>query len=181
MIGYSFPDHAQAFTSWREACANGVHQQFCRKAFLSHQTLSQIEELRQQFFNLLVEADFTNAKAATFTPPGKARVRFLRVPTPLDALSGDPKAVMACVASAMFPKMLVAGEAGGWKTLINSAPASVHPTSVNWARGQRPDFGPHARFIACVALSRCWPARVTDTHSFFNIMQSKRLCASPSS
>lgn len=39
-----------AFSSWRRASANpGFVRKFCRKNFLSHQNLQQIEELRQQF------------------------------------------------------------------------------------------------------------------------------------
>jgi ATP-dependent RNA helicase DHX29 len=39
-----------AFASWRRASANpGFVRTFCRKNYLSHQNLQQIEELRQQF------------------------------------------------------------------------------------------------------------------------------------
>ena len=39
-----------AFASWRRASANpSFVRTFCRKNYLSHQNLQQIEELRQQF------------------------------------------------------------------------------------------------------------------------------------
>jgi ATP-dependent RNA helicase DHX29 len=79
------------------------------------------------------------------------------------------KIVMGCIGAAMFPKLLVRDGAmqignvnsnaqGGWRTLTNSAPASIHPSSVNFSSGRRPDFG-DARFV-----------------TYFNIMQSKKLC-----
>lgn len=48
-----------AFASWRRASANpSFVRQFCRKNFLSHQNLQQIEELRQQLYSYLVDSGF---------------------------------------------------------------------------------------------------------------------------
>lgn len=67
---------------------------------------------------------------------------------------------MACIAGSMFPKLLIRDSTRQWRTFTNNAPASVHPTSVNFTPGRRPDFGD------------------ADYVTYFNIMQSKKLCMS---
>ncbi|GAA5943107.1 hypothetical protein JCM1841_003894 [Sporobolomyces salmonicolor] len=143
-----------AYCSWREASGNGYEREFTRKSFLSQQNLQQIEELRQQFFSFLVDAGFisiTDAERRQLisTKLGKSRTRFVRVPAELDVNSKDPKAVMACLAASMYPKLLVVDpQNGSLRTLANSAPAAIHPSSVNFAPGRRVDFGPNTRFVA---------------------------------
>lgn len=41
-----------AFAAWRRSANQGLAHKFCRKNFLSHENLLQIEELRQQFLGL---------------------------------------------------------------------------------------------------------------------------------
>lgn len=41
-----------AFAAWRRSANQGFAHKFCRKNFLSHENLLQIEELRQQFLGL---------------------------------------------------------------------------------------------------------------------------------
>ncbi|GAA5955052.1 hypothetical protein JCM3765_003173 [Sporobolomyces pararoseus] len=143
-----------AYCSWREASANGFEREFTRKSFLSQQNLQQIEELRQQFFSFLVDAGFisitdSERRSLISTKYGKSRTRFVRVPDELDTNSKDPRAVMACLAASMYPKLLVVDpQNGSMRTLANSAPAAIHPSSVNFSPGRRIDFGPNTRFIA---------------------------------
>jgi ATP-dependent RNA helicase DHX29 len=123
-----------------------------------------IEELRQQFFTYLVDSGFvqiseTERRELSNIKSTKSRVRFMRVPAELDARSKDPKTIMGCLASAMYPKLLVIDPSGQPRTLTNNAPAAIHPSSVNFNSGRRPDWGK-----ATLA-------------TYFNIMQSKRLCA----
>lgn len=137
-----------------------------QKSFLSLQNLQQIEELRQQFFSFLVDAGFVNITNAerrelTSTRYGKSRTKFLRVPSELDTASRDPRTVMACLAASMYPKLLVIDpQNGSLRTLANSAPAAIHPSSVNFGAGRRVDFGQGTRFAA-----------------FFQAMHTKKLCA----
>jgi hypothetical protein len=142
-----------------------------QKSFLSQQNLVMIEELRQQSFTFLVDVGFVQAPEGDkreLTPAryGKSRTRFVRVPPELDTHSRDPKAVMvrprdserettvddvpsqACLAASMYPKLLVIDPANKQlRTLANSAPASIHPSSVNFTPGKRIDFG-DAKFVA---------------------------------
>ncbi|GAA6051223.1 hypothetical protein JCM3770_005879 [Rhodotorula araucariae] len=153
-----------AYCCWREACSNNYEREFCRKSFLSLQNLQQIEELRQQFFSFLVDAGFVNIsnserRELVSTRYGKSRTKFVRVPAELDVASRDPRTVMACLAASMYPKLLLIDpQNGSLRTLANSAPAAVHPSSVNFAPGRRVDFGQGVRFAA-----------------FFQAMHTKRL------
>lgn len=143
-----------AYCSWREACSNNYEREFCRKSFLSLQNLQQIEDLRQQFFSFLVDAGFVNITNAerrelVSTRYGKSRTKFVRAPADLDKASRDPRTVMACLAASMYPKLLVIDpQNGSLRTLANSAPAAIHPSSVNFAPGRRVDFGQGTRFAA---------------------------------
>lgn len=143
-----------AYCSWREACSNNYEREFCRKSFLSLQNLQQIEDLRQQFFSFLVDAGFVNITNAerrelVSTRYGKSRTKFVRAPPDLDKASRDPRTVMACLAASMYPKLLVIdSQNGSLRTLANSAPAAIHPSSVNFAPGRRVDFGQGTRFAA---------------------------------
>lgn len=125
-----------------------------QKSFLSLQNLQQIEELRQQFFSFLVDAGFVNItnserRELASTRYGKSRTKFVRAPPELDKASRDPRTVMACLAASMYPKLLVIDpQNGSLRTLANSAPAAIHPSSVNFAPGRRVDFGNGTRFAA---------------------------------
>lgn len=125
-----------------------------QKSFLSLQNLQQIEELRQQFFSFLVDAGFVNItnserRELASTRYGKSRTKFVRAPPELDKASRDPRTVMACLAASMYPKLLVIDpQNGSLRTLANSAPAAIHPSSVNFAPGRRVDFGSGTRFAA---------------------------------
>lgn len=139
-----------AYNSWREASSNGYDREFCRKSFLSQQNFQMIEELRQQYFSLLVDLGFVGVEKRALQPAriGKSRTRFVQIPSEFDQFSRDPKAVMACLAASMYPKLLVVDPSNGsMRTLSNSATASIHPSSVNFAPGRRVDFG-GARFVA---------------------------------
>ncbi|KAH9810275.1 P-loop containing nucleoside triphosphate hydrolase protein, partial [Melampsora americana] len=150
------------YNTWRNAFHNDNVHQFCRKNMLSHQNLMQIEELRIQFFGFLLDAGFICVQNDTRNYYGRSK--FCTVPRDFDTNSQDTKVVMGCIAAAMFPKLLLRDNSsqlsqahGAWRTMTNSAPASIHPSSVNFTSGRRPDFG-DARFV-----------------TYFNIMQSKKL------
>ena len=86
-----------------------------------------IEELRQQYFSFLVDVGFVQAtvqekRELISTRYGRSKVRFVRVPDEMDGFSKDPKAVMACIAASLYPKLLVVDSASNsMKTLANSS------------------------------------------------------------
>ncbi|SCV70876.1 BQ2448_3638 [Microbotryum intermedium] len=166
-----------AYCWWREASGNGFDREFTRvsgsprtvlvcrfasrsstfsphqKNFLNQQNLQEIEQGRQQYFSFLVDAGFIDISEAekrdlVSTRYGKSRTRFVRIPAELDTHSRDPKAVMACLAASMYPKLLVIDpQSGQMKTLAKNTPAAIHPSSVNFAPGRRVDFG-GSKFVA---------------------------------
>ncbi|KAG0148747.1 hypothetical protein CROQUDRAFT_669777 [Cronartium quercuum f. sp. fusiforme G11] len=156
------------YNTWRDAYRHDHVHQFCRKNLLSLQNLMQIEELRIQFFGYLLDAGFIDLESDQRTY-SNSRSKFCTVPAAYDTNAHDPKIVMGCVGAAMFPKLLIRDNngftksgyssqtQGAWRTMSNSAPASIHPSSVNYTSGRRPDFG-DAKFV-----------------TYFNIMQSKKL------
>ncbi|CED84539.1 ATP-dependent RNA helicase A [Phaffia rhodozyma] len=153
-----------AFDSWRRASANpNFVRQFCRKNFLSHQNLQQIEELRQQLFMYLVDAGFVEVSDEQRTAISRARYsrrgpRFVTVPPAFDTNSEDTHIISAALASGLFPKILsIDPSSGQLRTFSNNQPASIHPSSVNF-RIKTADFG-------------------SNHLAFFTIMHSKKLYA----
>lgn len=154
----------RAYKLWRQNCLNGTWSTFCRKHFLSHQNLVQIEELKCQYIGNLCDAGFIGKSAdsdnGTTRYPKCPRVRFAQLEPHLDRFSDDASMVMAVIAAAMHPKLVYKDVGAVWKTLSNNAPVAIHPSSSNFLHGRKPDFG-NASFL-----------------TFFNIQQSKRLCES---
>lgn len=154
----------RAYKLWRQNCLNGTWSTFCRKHFLSHQNLVQVEELKCQYIGNLSDAGFIARSAdgdnGTTRYPKCPRVRFAQLEPHLDRFSDDASMVMAVIAAAMHPKLVYKDVGAVWKTLSSNAPVAIHPSSSNFLHGRKPDFG-NASFL-----------------TFFNIQQSKRLCES---
>ncbi|KIJ68314.1 hypothetical protein HYDPIDRAFT_24607 [Hydnomerulius pinastri MD-312] len=154
-----------AFASWRRASANpGFVRKFCRKNFLSHENLLQIEELRQQFLGYLVDSSFIDVdrgfvKDLSRARFGRNRNRFVTVPPELDSNSGNVAVINAALASGLYPKLLFVDPASGlqMRTLSNNQAAFFHPSSVNFRRKPK-DLA--ANFLA-----------------YFTLMHSKKLYA----
>ncbi|KAF9512352.1 hypothetical protein BS47DRAFT_1330374 [Hydnum rufescens UP504] len=153
-----------AFASWRRASANpGFVRTFCRKNYLSHQNLQQIEELRQQFLGYLIDSSFIHVDKAyerelSRTRYGRNRTRFVAVPESLNRNAGEDNFVKAALVAGLYPKVLaVDQQSGQLRTLTNNQPAAFHPSSVNFQRRPK-DFG---------ANHLC----------YFTIMHSKKLYA----
>ncbi|KAK0561755.1 hypothetical protein OC861_005661 [Tilletia horrida] len=133
---------ANAFNAWRRACANNHHWQFCNKTFLSHQTLQQIEDLRQQYMAYLLGSGFVEVDEATNRAIARLRyraggsssgkVRLMQLPEDLNINSGSVAVINAAMSAALYPKLLsIDGKNHQLRTIGNNAPASIHPSSVN--------------------------------------------------
>lgn len=153
----------------------GSHFSFCRKNFLSvqvspsarpicysiakqsgEQNLTQIEDLRNQFYDCLVDAGFVKGPKEFYET--KARLRLLRTPEAVNSKADDPRILTSCLATGMYPKLLVTDASGVFRTLTHNAPASVHPSSINFNYGKKPDFGDARYAVYC------------------NVIQTKKLC-----
>ncbi|KAF9229432.1 P-loop containing nucleoside triphosphate hydrolase protein [Gyrodon lividus] len=131
-----------AFASWRRASANpGFVRKFCRKNFLSHENLSQIEELRQQFLSYLADSSFVDVdrgfvRELSRVRFGRNKNRFVTVPPELDSNSGNLAIINAALLSGLYPKLLCVEPTSGlqMRTLSNNQTAFFHPSSVNFRR-----------------------------------------------
>ncbi|KAG6867810.1 hypothetical protein C0993_010744 [Termitomyces sp. T159_Od127] len=136
-----------AFSSWRRASVNpSFVRKFCRVNYLSHQSLQQIEELRQQFLGYLIDSSFIQVDSSFVRELSRARygrnkTRFVLVPPELDTNSNSVLLINAALTAGLFPKILVVDPANSqMRTVSNNQQASFHPSSVNF--GKKPaDFG----------------------------------------
>ncbi|KAJ6519955.1 P-loop containing nucleoside triphosphate hydrolase protein [Mycena sanguinolenta] len=150
-----------AFASWRRTNPSFVRE-FCRKNYLSHQNLQQIEELRQQFLGYLIDSSFiqvdkTFIRELTRVRYGRNRTRFVTVPPELDSNSSNVFLLNAALTAGLYPKILTIDQQWSMRTISNNQQASFHPSSINF--GRKPiDFG-------------------VNHLAYFTLMQSKKLYA----
>ncbi|OXB39837.1 DEAH box polypeptide 36, partial [Cryptococcus neoformans] len=155
---------ANVFASWRRASDNSHFvRTFCKRNFVSHQNLQQIEELRQQLLAYLIDTSFVDATPAQRQAISQGRfsrgvrTKFVPVPPELNINGEDLKVVGAALVSGLYPKLLALDSSGGMKTITNQQPVAIHPSSVNF-KIPKGEFG--SNYLA-----------------YFTIMHSKRLYA----
>ncbi|KAG7562714.1 hypothetical protein FFLO_01874 [Filobasidium floriforme] len=154
------------FSIWRRMASTNPNQArtFCRRNFLSYQTLQQIEELRQQLYSYLIDSQFVPSTKADKDEISRARYHkgfrtmFVNIPAAYNENAEDEKLVAATLAAGLYPKILTTNnDTGGLKTLTGGQAISIHPSSVNF-RMKMSEF--EANHIV-----------------YFTIMQSKKLYA----
>ncbi|TCD67025.1 hypothetical protein EIP91_000645 [Steccherinum ochraceum] len=155
-----------AFSTWRNACANGVARKLCKHYFLSHQNLLQIEELRQQYLGYLIDSGFVQVDRA-FTRElsrsrfSRGRPRFVAVPPELNVNAANSWILNSALAAGLYPKILsvdiVKDGKSELRTIMNNQSAAFHPSSINFGRKPK-DFG--VNYLA-----------------YFTLMHSKKLYA----
>lgn len=158
-----FITYARAFSAWRRATDNNVARSFCNASFLSSNNLQQIEELRQQYMAYLVDSGFV------YLDPNQRqellrlkRGKLMRLPEHLDDNANSLAILHSALVAGLYPKLLSMEpntKSNQLRTLGNNAPASIHPSSVN--------FG----------LRMSELPRGIHHLVYFSIMQSKRLYA----
>lgn len=153
-----------AYTAWKRVCQSnsgfGKEMQFCRKNFLSQQTLSNIEDLKGQLlvsladsgFLSLTESERKGLSKMRATHRGRRQQSFYDVPSRVNINSDNDVVAASVIAWSFYPKILVRDVPGskGVRNIGNNQSISIHPSSVN--RG---------------SLDTKWL-------SYYNIMQSKR-------
>jgi len=153
-----------AFAAWRRSANQSFAHKFCRKNFLSHENLLQIEELRQQFLGYLVDSSFVCVDAefvkelsrARF---GRNRYRFVTIPPELDSNSNNLAIINAALLSGLYPKLIYVDVPNGlqMRTLSNNQTVFFHPSSVNFRKKPKDTI---AKYLV-----------------YFTLMQSKKLYA----
>lgn len=135
-----------AYLSWKRVCQShgglGKEFQFCRKNFLSQQTLANIEDLKGQLLVSLADSGFlscTEEERRTlarlrFASGGRRRQQhFFDVPQRVDINSDNDLISASVIAWSFYPKLLVRDTPGtkGLRNIGNNQSISLHPSSVN--------------------------------------------------
>lgn len=135
-----------AYCAWKRVCqhSGSSEYQFCRKNFLSPQTLSNIEDLKVQLTTSLVEAGFLvldeTAKAALNRARFYSRQRqFVELPAICDVNNTNDLILNSVIAWSFYPKIL-ARDGKGWRNIANNQTVSLYPTSVNKGASNPPKW-----------------------------------------
>lgn len=115
--------------------ASGSEYQFCRKNFLSPQTLSNIEDLKSQLivslvdsgFLLLTETERSNLNKARFS---SRRRQFFDLPQRSNSNASNDLIITSVIAWSFYPKLLTK-DGKGYRNVANNQSISLHPLSVN--------------------------------------------------
>ncbi|KAK0615208.1 P-loop containing nucleoside triphosphate hydrolase protein [Bombardia bombarda] len=133
-----------AYLSWKRVCQSatggGAEFQYCRKNFLSPQTLANIEDLKGQLLMSIVDSGFlqmtTEERQALnrLRSSNKRRQQvFFEVPKRVNINSDNDVVSQSVIAWSFYPKLLVRDVPGGrgLRNVGNNQAISLHPSSVN--------------------------------------------------
>lgn len=136
-----------AYSAWKKVCQSnsgiGKEMQFCRKNFLSQQTLSNIEDLKGQLLVSLADSGFLSLTdeerknlartRAASGGRGRRQQQFYEVPRRVNINSDTDVISSSVVAWSFYPKLLVRDTPGskGVRNIGNNQSISIHPSSVN--------------------------------------------------
>lgn len=135
-----------AYLAWKRVCqsnsGHGQEFQFCRKNFLSQQSLANIEDLKGQLLVALADSGFlmlrederkTLNKMRHYGGRGRRQQQFFEVPQRVNINSDNDVVSSSVMAWSFYPKLLVRDAPGSRqvRNISNGAPISLHPSSVN--------------------------------------------------
>ncbi|KAF2436242.1 P-loop containing nucleoside triphosphate hydrolase protein [Tothia fuscella] len=121
-----------AYTSWRKVCQSGNMSPFtwCRKNYLSHQYLQNIEELKGQLLASLSDTGLISIDRRKMQQRSKGKTSFVQIPLVNDTNSFNDALTSTVIAWSFYPKLLIR-DGKGWRNISNSQSVSLHPSSVN--------------------------------------------------
>lgn len=135
-----------AYCAWRRICTTNTmpEYQFCRKNFLSLQTLSSIEDLKVQLTTSLVDAGFMKLDYTEKASLSKVRFysrkrSFVEIPPRYNSNHDNDLILNSVIAWSFYPKLL-RREGKGWRNIANNQAVSLHPTSVNKGMERPPQW-----------------------------------------
>eukprot|EP01018_Ginkgo_biloba_P016943 Gb_40990 [translate_table: standard] len=119
--GDSYSDHIcllRAFEAWQVAKRDGRGYQFCWQNFLSPPTLQMMEDMRNQFYDLLADIGFVDKSLG---------------PKAYDQYSADTEMVCAILCAGLFPSVVQCKQRGKRTAFFTKEDGKVdlHPSSVN--------------------------------------------------
>ncbi|KAK6851707.1 helicase associated domain-containing protein [Apiospora arundinis] len=125
-----------AYLAWKNVIQqNAPVFQFCKKNFLSHQNLLNIEDLKGQLIASLVDSEFlqlTDEERRTLKRlrHSNRRAQFFEMPTRVNINSDNDVIMSSVIAWSFYPKLLMR-ENKGFRNVGNNQSISLHPSSVN--------------------------------------------------
>ncbi|KAI0120994.1 pre-mRNA-splicing factor ATP-dependent RNA helicase PRP22 [Xylariales sp. AK1849] len=125
-----------AYLGWKKVCQTTNHDfQYCKKNFLSPQTLSNIEDLKGQLLVSLVDSGFlqlTEDERRTLNRMRYAsrRRQFFELPQRVNINSENDVISASVISWSFYPKLLMR-ENKGFRNVGNNQSISLHPASVN--------------------------------------------------
>lgn len=137
-----------AYLAWKRVCqstsaSGGKDFQFCRKSFLSQQTLANIEDLKGQLLVSVADSGFLqltdderralNRLRYGANSRGRRHQNFFDIPHRVNNNSENDAITTAVIAWSFYPKLLVRDNPGsrGLRNVGNNQSISLHPSSVN--------------------------------------------------
>ncbi|KAF9882462.1 ATP dependent RNA [Colletotrichum karsti] len=134
-----------AYLAWKRVCqsTSGKDFQFCRKNFLSQQTLANIEDLKGQLLVSVADSGFLlltdderralNRLRYGANSRGRRHQNFFDIPQRVNTNSENDAITTAVIAWSFYPKLLVRDAPGsrGLRNVGNNQSISLHPSSVN--------------------------------------------------
>ncbi|KAK0744735.1 P-loop containing nucleoside triphosphate hydrolase protein [Apiosordaria backusii] len=133
-----------AYSAWKRVCQSatggGAEYQFCRKNFLSPQTLANIEDLKGQLITSVVDSGFLQLTAEERQAHNRLRFGgrrrrqvFFEIPKRVDINSDNDIVAQSVIAWSFYPKLLVRDVPGGkgLRNVGNNQNINLHPSSVN--------------------------------------------------
>ncbi|KAI1372610.1 P-loop containing nucleoside triphosphate hydrolase protein [Hypoxylon crocopeplum] len=125
-----------AYLGWKKVCQTSNNDfQYCKKNFLSPQTLSNIEDLKGQLLVSLADSGFlqlTDEERRTLNRLrySSRRRQFYDLPQRVNINSDNDIIAASVIACSFYPKLLVR-EGKGFRNVGNNQSISLHPSSVN--------------------------------------------------
>lgn len=134
-----------AYLAWKRVCqstgGSGKEFQFCRKNFLSQQTLANIEDLKGQLLTSLADSGFlplTEDERRTLSRlrfsggRGRRQQQFFEMPRRVNTNSDNDIVAASVIAWSFYPKILVRDSPGskGLRNIGTNQAISLHPSSV---------------------------------------------------
>ncbi|KAH6968797.1 P-loop containing nucleoside triphosphate hydrolase protein [Fusarium avenaceum] len=138
-----------AYMAWKRVCQSagggGKEFQFCRKNFLSQQTLANIEDLKGQLLTSLADSGFLSlteeerralSRARFSGGRGRRQQQFYDIPRRVNLNSDNDIVSASVIAWSFYPKILVRDVPGskGLRNIGTNQSISLHPSSVNRGR-----------------------------------------------
>ncbi|KAH7149728.1 P-loop containing nucleoside triphosphate hydrolase protein [Dactylonectria estremocensis] len=135
-----------AYLAWKRVCQSsggtGKEFQFCRKNFLSQQTLANIEDLKGQLLTSLADSGFlplteeerrTLSRLRFSSGRGRRQQQFFEMPSRVNLNSENDIISASVIAWSFYPKILVRDTPGskGLRNIGTNQSISLHPSSVN--------------------------------------------------